>query len=143
MSRIRLASALALALACTSPSPADAPKSAPEVPEVSTANPIVEPIPKPVPAEDGFFMAEGAPSPRACGVAADCLGDTIPDLGNPCCQDPRSLEPYAWAYRNWLNGWRTEHCESVTCPPPPPPSEPPACAFDVDCVAGRCLDACD
>lgn len=149
---IRLAPVLAL-LACPASTPAPAPADVPRektppptpVPEVSTANPVVdtpEP-PEPVMApHDGFFMAEGAPLPRACKVASDCTGDTIPDVDNPCCQNPRTLEPYALAYRDWLNGWRKDRCESVVCPPPPNPSQPPDCAFDVDCIDGGCVDAC-
>jgi hypothetical protein len=145
--------ALALAdIACSAESPApldagtkktESPEPA-KLPEVTTANPTLDP-PKPpsMPAIDGFFMAEGAPPPRACTVAADCHGDTIPDLDNPCCQEPTSLEPQAWAYRTWLNGWRTTNCAATTCPPPPPPSQPPSCAFEVDCVAGSCVDSCD
>jgi hypothetical protein len=145
----RLALLSSLVLACrTEPPPAaadDETKTPPPepLPEVSTANPPLDEPPKPVAPHDGFFMAEGAPLPRACKVASDCHGNTIPDLANPCCQDPRSLEAYATAYRNWLGGWRKDNCASVTCPPPPAPSEPPACAFDVDCVEGSCVDACD
>jgi hypothetical protein len=152
---IRLAPALVLALACTAnpsaPAPADAPTPTPTpeptptpLPEVSTANPIVDPPPEPVMIpQDGFFMAEGAPQPRACKVASDCTGDTIPDVDNPCCNNPHTLEPYAFAYRDWVNDWRKDRCDSVVCPPPPNPSRPPDCAFDVDCVAGSCVDACD
>lgn len=122
----------------------DPPKLEPE--PVSTANPIGDEPPKPEPAKlppvESFFMAEGAPQPRACTTKADCLGDTIPDLAQPCCNDPRSLEPYAWAYRTWINGWRKDHCSAVECPPPPAPAQPPACAFEVDCVESRCVDAC-
>ncbi len=112
---------------------------------IESSKPVFDsfmPVVEPVPAQDGFFMAEGAPPPRGCKVAADCVGNTIPDLDNPCCQEPTSLEPHAWAYRTWLVGWRSNNCAAVTCPPPPNPSQPPACAFEVDCVAGSCLDAC-
>ncbi|HLT40298.1 MAG TPA: hypothetical protein VK034_28660 [Enhygromyxa sp.] len=95
-----------------------------------------------MPARDGFFMAEGAPDPRACQAASDCRGDTIPDLQDPCCQDPRSLEPHAQAYATWVQTWRRDHCSDVTCPPPPPPAQPPKCAFELDCVDGTCVDGC-
>jgi hypothetical protein len=128
----------------TAPPIDEPPKLEPE--PVSTANPIVDEPPKPEPAKlppvEGFFMAEGAPQPRACTTKADCHGDTIPDLAQPCCNDPRSLQPYAFAYRTWINGWRNDHCDAVECPPPPPPAQPPACAFEVDCVERRCVDAC-
>jgi hypothetical protein len=118
----------------------------PKAPEVTTANPTLDPPPTPpepkLPAQDGFFMAEGAPPPRGCTSAGDCHGDTIPDVDNPCCQDPHTLEAHALAYRDWVNAWRKDRCASVTCPPPPNPSQPPACAFDVDCVQGQCVDAC-
>jgi hypothetical protein len=154
---IRLVSLLSLALACTTePAPASQtvtqPSSQPEppqqepkpLPEVTTANPPLDPPPPEpkLPPVEGFFMAEGAPQPRACTSAKDCLGDTIPDLDNPCCQNPYTLEPHAWAYRTWMTAWRQDHCASVTCPPPPPPAMPPECAFQVDCVQGRCVDAC-
>lgn len=124
------------------------PKPKPEL-DVSTAYeppgpPPLEPEPAlALPPRDGFFMAEGAPLPRACTSKTECLGDTIPDLAQPCCNDPRSLEPYARAYREWLASWRRDACADVTCPPPPPPAQPPACAFEVDCVAGRCVDSCE
>lgn len=128
------------------PEPKLEPKPRPEPEPVSTANPIVDEVPKPVPATlppvEGFFMAEGAPQPRACTGKADCLGDTIPDLAQPCCNNPRTLEPYALAYRTWVNGWRNDHCDAVECPPPPAPSMPPKCAFEVDCVEQRCVDSC-
>jgi hypothetical protein len=157
MARLPLGLALALLVACKADPPASVdantnantnantkpPLPPKPVPETSTANPIVDP-PKPpsMPAQDGFFMAEGAPPPRACKLAADCHGDTIPDLENPCCQEPTSLEAYSYAYRTWLNGWRKDSCAAITCPPPPNPAQPPACAFEVDCVAGSCVDAC-
>lgn len=152
--RIRFASLLPLLLACTTeptptPQAAKEPKveKAPEQePPVAptTANPTLDPPLEPpkMPPVDGFFMAEGAPQPRECASASDCLGDTIPDVDNPCCQNPHSLEPYARAYRMWVYKWREGHCASVTCPPPPPPPEPPACAFEVDCIEGQCVDAC-
>lgn len=92
--------------------------------------------------EDGFFMADGSPEPQACTAAADCLGDTIPDVRNPCCQDPTTLRPHARAYRKWVGEWRKDNCAEVKCPPPPSPSLPPDCAFEVDCVDGTCVDAC-
>jgi hypothetical protein len=150
---VRFVALLSLALACTTePSPApqtakqpqDQPKPQPEPQPVTTAVTIPDPPPPEpkFPSVDGFFMAEGAPPPRGCTSASDCLGDTIPDVDNPCCQNPYSLEPYAHAYRTWIYSWREDHCASVTCPPPPNPSEPPACAFEVDCVKGQCVDAC-
>jgi hypothetical protein len=93
-------------------------------------------------AVDGFFMAEGAPPPRACTRDSDCVGDTIPDLDQPCCQNPRSLQPHARAYKRWLSGWRAEHCADTTCPPPPPPAMPPTCAFEVVCADQVCADSC-
>jgi hypothetical protein len=153
--RIRFASLLPLLLACTTePIPAPQAAKQPQVepkPQVNpdpiaptTANPTLDPPPPEpkLPPVDGFFMAEGAPPPRGCTSASDCLGDTIPDVDNPCCQNPYTLEPYARAYRTWVFAWRKDNCVSVTCPPPPSPSEPPACAFDVDCVQGLCVDAC-
>ena len=140
--------------ACTSSEPPrsyDAAKPARPL-DVATAPPIddeklfeapTKPEPASLPAVEGFFMAEGAPQPRACTAKPDCLGDTIPILAQPCCNDPHSLEPYAWAYRNWLAGWRRDHCSEVECSQPPPPAMPPDCAFDVDCVAGRCVDSCE
>jgi hypothetical protein len=149
---IRFVALLSLALACTTePSPApqtakqpqDQPKPQPEPQPVTTAVTIPDPPPsEPKLPVDGFFMADNAPPPRGCTSASDCLGDTIPDVDNPCCQDPYSLEPYAHAYRNWIYTWRKDHCTGVTCPPPPSPSEPPPCAFEVDCVQGQCVDAC-
>jgi hypothetical protein len=157
---ICLVSLLSLAFACTTePTPApqtakqpqakpdpsvqQEPSPQPEPP--TTANPTLDPPPPEpeMPPVDGFFMAEGAPPPRGCASASDCLGDTIPDVDNPCCQNPRTLEPHARAYRSWVFAWRKDHCASVTCPPPPAPSEPPECAFEVDCVQGQCVDACE
>jgi hypothetical protein len=152
--RTRLISLLPLLLACTAKQPqvepVPKPKPEPKPPvEVTTANPQLEPPPpEPPPPEpklppvDGFFMAEGAPPPRGCTSASDCKGDTIPDVDNPCCQNPYTLEAHAWAYTTWLNAWRKDRCASVTCPPPPNPSQPPACAFEVSCVQGQCADAC-
>lgn len=97
---------------------------------------------EPLAPKDGFFMAEGAPDPKACKLAADCTSNTVPDLDNPCCQNPRTLEPYANAYWWWVGEWRKEHCEAVTCPPPPHPSRPPDCSRKLDCVEGICVDAC-
>ncbi|MEM9072275.1 MAG: hypothetical protein AAGE52_27455 [Myxococcota bacterium] len=91
---------------------------------------------------DGFFMTADAPAPLACAVDSDCHGDTIPDATNPCCNDPRSLRAYSRAYKTWIQEWRGEHCESVTCPPPPLPSIPPDCRFEVRCVRGQCADTC-
>jgi hypothetical protein len=139
--------------ACTSSEPSEAKSPPPPRPlDVATAPPLddekrveapAEPEPATLPPVEGFFMAEGAPQPRACTAKPDCLGDTIPDLAQPCCNDPRSLEPYAWAYRTWVNGWRRDHCSEVECPPPPAPAMPPACAFEVDCVERRCVDSCE
>ena len=148
--------ACGLALACTSSStpaasagepakpnePSKPPEAATPEPDTTSAEPTGEPEPSGVAPVDGFFMAEGAPQPRACAVASDCHGDTIPDLDQPCCQNPRTLEPYSRAYKKWLVGWRTEHCADVTCPPPPAPSMPPDCAFVNDCVEGVCVDTC-
>ena len=119
----------------------DKPSPPPKTPETETEVEVEVP-PESSPPTEGFFMADGAPDPRTCAVASDCRGDTIPDLDNPCCQNPYSLEPYANAYQTWLNGWRREHCDAVTCPPPPAPSRPPDCAFELDCVDGRCVDTC-
>lgn len=127
--------ALPLALACTTKQPQPEPEQEPK-PEVEP------PEPKPLPSEEGFFMADGAPPPRGCTVATDCLGDTIADEKNPCCQNPYRLEAHARAYREWVYSWRKDNCASVECPPPPPPAEPPPCHFEVDCVQGRCVDSC-
>jgi hypothetical protein len=97
---------------------------------------------EPLAPKDGFFMAEGAPEPRACKVADDCTANTIPDVNNPCCQNPTTLEPYAQGYWWWVGEWRGKNCAAVTCPPPPPPSQPPECALKLDCVDGVCVDAC-
>lgn len=91
---------------------------------------------------DGFFSAEGAPDPHACETAADCMGDTIPDADNPCCNNPRSLRPYSRAYRQWIGEWRAAECEDVQCPPPPNPMMPPSCSFEMQCVEGTCADQC-
>jgi hypothetical protein len=119
-----------------------APATGERVEQVEEQVEQVESQPEQVVAESRFFMAEGAPDPQACKVAADCLGNTIPDRNNPCCQDPRTLEPYTRAYWAWIGTWRRDHCDEVTCPPPPAPSLPPDCAFEVDCVEGVCVDSC-
>ena len=95
-----------------------------------------------LPPVDGFFMVDGAPPPTGCKVDSDCLGDTIPSVKDPCCQDPYSLRPHARAYRTFVSTWRTEHCAEHECPPPPSPTLPPDCAFDVRCEEGRCQDSC-
>jgi hypothetical protein len=141
---IHWAALFSLALACTteptsSQEVAKQPKVEPEPEKSPEPEKPPEPVNDPV---DGFFMAEGAPQPRACASKADCLGDTIPDLENPCCQNPHTLEPYSRAYREWLSTWRKDRCASVECPPPPPPAQPPACHFELDCVQGQCVDAC-
>jgi hypothetical protein len=140
---------LALALACSreeasKPSSEVPPKptpTEPAQPELDRPPPETETPDSPSP-KHGFFMAEGAPDPRECKVADDCTGNTIPDLQNPCCQDPRTLEPYARAYWKWINEWRRDHCEAVTCPPPAPPAMPRRCALEPDCVEGVCVDTC-
>lgn len=152
MRRLALALSFAFALGCSAEQPSkpnsEAPPRQPETkPETKPEPPTVDDqTPKTelesLPAKDGFFMAKGAPDPRACTVADDCTGNTIPDLDNPCCQDPSTLEPYARAYWTWINEWRRDHCEAVTCPPPPAPSMPPDCAFEPDCVDGVCVDTC-
>ena len=92
--------------------------------------------------EDGYFLADGAPAPRACTVDADCMGDTLPAEGG-CCNDPLSLTAYAQAYRTWLAGWRAAHCDGVNCPTPPSPSRPDDCYFEVHCsTAGTCENTC-
>jgi hypothetical protein len=137
MQRASLILVLMLGLACTPSS-----QPAPERVELSEAKQAEPEQPEPESVRDGFFMAEGAPDPRACTVAADCTANTIPDLDNPCCQNPRILEPYARAYWAWLHQWRRENCSDVTCPPPPAPYKPRQCAIEVDCVDGRCVNAC-
>jgi len=92
---------------------------------------------------DGFFMVEGAPAPTACEAASDCLGDTIPKLDDPCCNDPYALRPHAKAYRASVSAWRSEHCVDHGCPPPPAPSQPPDCKFEMACVEGTCRDGCE
>ena len=91
--------------------------------------------------EDGFFVADGAPSPMACVTDADCQGNTLPAVGG-CCQDPTSLGVYSSAYREWLGRWRTAHCGGVECPTPPSPARPADCYFDVHCAAGGCANTC-
>ncbi|MFO7564920.1 MAG: hypothetical protein R6X02_19905 [Enhygromyxa sp.] len=141
--------ALALALACSKEEAAvpDSPTPPERVePEQPRPPEQVEPEqpdpPEALRAKDGFFMAEGAPEPRACTAAKDCLTNTIPDLDNPCCQNPRSLETYTRTYWSWLHEWRRDNCLDVTCPPPPHPPWPKACALEIDCVEGRCVNAC-
>jgi hypothetical protein len=147
---------LVLSAACTSsgragPEPGKAASEAADSNEVapSTSEPATEGEegqegqPEAPDQVDGFFMAEGAPPPRACTVDGDCIGDTIPDLEQPCCQNPRSLEPYARAYKRWLSGWRAEHCADLTCPIAPLPGMPRECAFMVVCVDGVCADTCN
>jgi len=92
--------------------------------------------------QDGFFVAPGAPAPRSCNADEECVGDTIPDATNPCCNDPRSLRAYGREYKRWVNGWREANCDGVTCPPPPSPSIPPDCAFQVRCERNQCVDSC-
>lgn len=91
---------------------------------------------------DGFFVAPGAPTPRACTADDQCVGDTIPDTANPCCNNPRTLRAYGRDYKNWVNTWRASNCDGVTCPPPPNPSLPPDCAFQVRCENNQCVDSC-
>lgn len=91
--------------------------------------------------EDGFFMVDDAPDPRACQAASDCVGDTIPDA-NGCCQDPRRVSSYSREYKRFIADWRKTACVNVTCPPPPAPSLPPRCVFEPRCVDGQCADSC-
>ena len=151
MRRLALVFGLFTVLACSkedvakapTSKPADSPSAEPKPKseQAKAAEPTTDEPPARAP-QDGFFMAEGAPDPRACSVASDCLGDTIPDLDNPCCQNPTSLEPYARTYRSWLGSWRGKHCAEQTCPPPPNPARPPACAFELACTEGVCVDSC-
>lgn len=97
----------------------------------------------PHPTRDGLFAADGSPDPRACQHADDCHGDTVPDVRQPCCNDPRTLEAFNTSYRRWVQRWRTEHCADVRCPRPPPPSLPERCHFEMRCVEGRCADSCE
>jgi hypothetical protein len=127
---------LSLAMACTTqPTPSTEVAKQPKVEPVTKA-------PEPVAPVDGFFMAAGAPQPRACTSASDCLGDTIADVENPCCQNPYRIEAHARAYREWVYTWRKDNCAKVECPPPPVPTQPPPCHFEVDCVQGQCVDSC-
>ncbi|MFK8003607.1 MAG: hypothetical protein AB8H86_28855 [Polyangiales bacterium] len=91
---------------------------------------------------EGFFSGEGAPRPQACDAASDCIGDTIPDVQNPCCNNPRSLRPYSRAYRQWVGEWRAAECGGVECPPPPAPAMPADCSFEMQCVEGTCTNQC-
>lgn len=91
--------------------------------------------------EEGFFMAEGAPDPRACSADADCVGDTVP-AASGCCQAHHPIRAHSRAYTSWVGTWRAAHCDGVTCPPPPAPSQPDECSFTVRCEAGQCRDAC-
>lgn len=90
---------------------------------------------------DGFWTLEEAPPPLACVTDDDCLGDTVPaeDL---CCQDPHKVAAHSSAWRTFIQAWRDRSCGDHACPPPPSPSQPPACAFEVRCQAGRCVDDC-
>lgn len=92
--------------------------------------------------EGDWFIPAGSPSPQACVVGSDCLGDTVADPAQPCCNDPHSLVAHSRAYRTAVGEWRIQHCADVTCPPPPAPDQPPACAFEVRCAEGRCTDSC-
>lgn len=119
-----------------------------ETSELSRGHQVAESVNSEVPATtaprvvDGFFSGEGAPDPRACQTPSDCIGDTIPDPENPCCNNPRSLRPYSRAYRQWIGEWRAAECEEVQCPPPPSPAMPVPCNFEMQCIEGTCANQC-
>lgn len=131
--------------ACTSTTDADGARAAkPDQNKVAEHKDDGSEVAKPVEnrrVEDGFFLVDGAPDPRACEAAADCIGDTVPDE-NGCCQDPARVVPHARSYRRFITDWRKNACADVTCPPPPSPSLPPRCVFEVRCVEGQCVDSC-
>ena len=81
-------------------------------------------------AVDGFFSTEEAPFPHACETPSDCTGDTIPDAGNPCCNNPRSLRRHSRAYWQWIHAWHAAECEEFHCPPTPSPSMPNPCSVE-------------
>lgn len=91
--------------------------------------------------KDGYFRAASSPEPLTCKIANDCIGDTLP-TATGCCNAPTSLGVYNKSYKAWLTSWRTENCEDATCPPPPNPSQPPECAFEMQCLEGRCANRC-
>ena len=92
--------------------------------------------------QDGFFVTDDAPSPRACEADADCIGDTT--LGaNGCCVEPTSLRAFSRKYHAWAGARRSAPmCAGVECPPPPSPDRPADCYFQVSCVDKRCVNAC-
>ena len=91
--------------------------------------------------EQGYFMGQGAPAPRACTLDSDCVANTVPAEGG-CCNDPYSMRATSRAYASWVSSWRAAHCEGVSCPPPPAPSRPDPCWNELSCVDGICQSAC-
>ena len=91
---------------------------------------------------NGYFVAPGAPDPRACSGDEDCLGDTV--LGaDGCCRDPYSLLSYSRTYGAWMAARQTgDACAAVRCAAPPTPDQPDACYFQVSCVEGLCANSC-
>jgi hypothetical protein len=138
--------------ACGQPQPTPPATTPTPVPAATdTPRPIAPPPPIEAPRptvtdgppiqRDGFWTLADAPSPTACVTDADCIGDTVPaeDL---CCQDPHTLTAHARAWREHIRLYRTRACSGHVCPPPPAPAQPPSCAFEVRCEAGRCMESC-
>lgn len=144
---------LAVLTACSSPAARDTQSPDASTPP-SAATPSTSPshhpparsdagdAPAPLPA-DGFVRHEGAPDPLACAADEECTHGQTWDASG-CCGTFRDMAATAQskAYLKHASDWRAAHCDGHACMSPPVPTEPPACLFDVRCVAQRCRNAC-
>jgi hypothetical protein len=129
-----------IAAAACGPAKSPPPVSNPPPPVPDAAPAKVDPAPRMI---DGrYYVEAGAPDPLACQVDKDCIGDTVTDEGGCCIASPAPY-PQTWPWHTWLSNRRmSATCKAVTCPPLPIPTEPPKCAFDVHCQAGKCVNSC-
>lgn len=89
-----------------------------------------------------YFSTAGAPDPLACSQDSECIGDTV-TRDDGCCVMSSEAVPQTWAWHTWLSNRRmSATCKAITCPALGPPSPPPACAFKLKCVAGKCKNSC-
>ncbi len=125
--------------AAPAPEPAAAPAPEPAAAPAPAGAFSPPPIRDPSARMDGaFFVADGAPDPRACTRDEECTGGWLVDRGGCCAA--MEVRAHASGYGTWLSGWQETHCAGAACSFSP--ELLPHCHEQGRCVSGACVSAC-